>query len=174
MLLMQWFLPTYHFMRVIPSQYICKCPKKATTRNRRVPWLPVFPQGKYQSSCNGQVISRNTRWHDDMMMTAGLATCDDLTPFSLLFTSSSPPPLSPTPPCYDRHGRIPHWWSNLEILLEGKCYNSKPNTRVHMDVFYSDADKMQNHWITEYWRFFGLLFQFSKQVEDDPEGRKWI
>ena len=161
MLLMQWFLPAYHFMHVIPTQYM-QGPKKATTSKRRAPWLPVFPQGKYQSSCNGQVISRNTRWHDDMMMTAGLATCDDLTPFSLLFTSSSPPPLSPTPPCYDRHGRIPHWWSNLEILLEGKCYNSKPNTRAY------------NHWITEYWSFFGLLFQLSKQVEDDPEGGKWI
>ena len=29
-----------------------------------------------------------------MMMTAGLATCDDLTPFSLLFTSSSPLPIT--------------------------------------------------------------------------------
>ena len=132
MLLMQWFLPAYHFMHVIPTQYM-QVPKKATARNRRVPWLPVFPQGKYQSSCNGQVISRNTRWHDDMMMTAGLATCDDLTPFSLLFTSSSPPPLSPTPPCYDRHGRIPHWWSNLEmkLLLDRNNYNLKTYVQIN-------------------------------------------
>ena len=36
-----------------------------------------------------------TRWYDDDCRAGNL---DDLTPFSLLFTSSSPLPLSPTPP----------------------------------------------------------------------------
>ena len=169
---MQWFLPTYHFMHVIPTQYIY-VPKKATTTSRRAPWLPVFPQAKYQSSCNGKVISRNTRWQDDMMMTAGLATCDDLTPFSLLFTSSSPPPYHLLLPAMTDMGEFLTDDLIWKYYLNGNV-TTQSQTRGYMAVFNSDADKMHNHWITEYWSFFGHLFQLSKQVEDDPEGGKWI
>ena len=100
-----------------------------------------------------------TRWYDDDCGAGNLRWLDSLfTPFH---------ELKPSPPY---HLLLPAMTDMGEFLTDDLIwkYYLKGNvttpsqTQGYMAVFNSDADKMHNHWITEYWRFFGLLFQNSQ------------
>ena len=86
---------------------------------------------------NGHLISWKStiqrRWYDDDWWQGGKARMTWL-PFHS-FSRAQPPPYHR----FDRHGRIPRWWSNSEEAQEqeGKCWSFAMNAFVRQLILYT-------------------------------------